>query len=185
MEKVYPVVNPNGSDSAMLDNTLEFLTFSGMPLPKAVMLTIPEPWVRDRNMSRSRRDMFHYYATMMEPWDGPAAVLFSDGELVGAVLDRNGLRPTRYYILDDETIILSSEIGVLDIPPEHIVKKSRLLPGKMLIVDTVNRDGFSTTGKSRNTYAHEHPYGEWLDRELVPLAGAADAQQEGAAVDCL
>jgi len=168
MEKVYPVVNPSGSDSAMLDNTLEFLSFSGIPLPKAVMLAIPEPWVRDRNMSRSRRDMFHYYATMMEPWDGPAAVLFSDGELVGAVLDRNGLRPTRYYLLDNNTIILSSEIGVLDIPPERIVKKSRLLPGKMLIADTV-RGKLCEDSEIKEGYAHEHPYGEWLDRELVPL----------------
>jgi glutamate synthase (NADPH/NADH) large chain len=169
MDKVFPVVNPNGSDSAMLDNTLEFLTFSGIPLPKAVMMTIPEPWVKDRNMSRSRRDMFHYYATMMEPWDGPAAVLFSDGELVGAVLDRNGLRPTRYYLLDTNTILLSSEVGVLDIPPERIVRKSRLMPGKMLIVDTVNGRLYDDR-EVKEHYAHEHPYGEWLDRELVPLA---------------
>ena len=137
MEKVLPVVNTSGSDSAMLDNTLEFLMFSGMSLPKAVMMTIPEPWQRNQDMSRAKRDMYHYYATMMEPWDGPAAVLFSDGDVVGAVLDRNGLRPARYYLTDDDTLILSSEVGVLDIPPEKIVRKSRLRPGRMLLVDTV------------------------------------------------
>ncbi len=103
MDKVLPVVDPSGSDSAMLDNTLEFLLYSGMDLPKAVMLTIPEPWSQDRNMPRATRDMYHYYATMMEPWDGPAAILFSDGDVVGAVLDRNGLRPIRYYLTDDGT----------------------------------------------------------------------------------
>ncbi|MEA4965074.1 MAG: glutamate synthase large subunit [Oscillospiraceae bacterium] len=169
MEKVFPVVNPDGSDSSMLDNTLEFLTFSGIPLPKAVMMTIPEPWVKDRNMPRAKRDMFHYYATMMEPWDGPAALLFSDGELVGAALDRNGLRPTRYYLLDTDTLILSSEVGVLEIEPEHILRKGRLLPGKMLLADTVN-GRLLEDEEIKGTYAHEHSYGEWLDRELIQLS---------------
>ena len=126
-----------GSDSAMLDNTLEFLVTSGMELPKAVMITIPEPWVNNRAMSQKRKDFYQYYATMMEPWDGPASILFSDGDQMGAVLDRNGLRPSRYYITDDGRLILASEVGVLDIPNEKIVKKSRLTPGKMLLVDTV------------------------------------------------
>ena len=144
MDKVLPVVNPSGSDSAMLDNTLEFLMMSGIDLPLAVMTCIPEPWANDRRMSRDKRDFYHYYATMMEPWDGPAAILFSDGDVVGAVLDRNGLRPCRYYLTDDGRLILSSEVGVLDIPPEQIVKKSRLQPGKMLLVDT-GRAGSSAT----------------------------------------
>ena len=169
MEKVLPVVNTAGSDSAMLDNTLEFLMYSGMSLPKAVMMAIPEPWQKNQNMSRSKRDMYHYYATMMEPWDGPAAVLFSDGDLVGAVLDRNGLRPARYYLTDDDTLILSSEVGVLDIPPEHIVRKSRLRPGRMLLVDTV-QGRLLEDDEIKNTFAHSHPYGEWLDRELVHLS---------------
>ena len=169
MEKVLPVVNTAGSDSAMLDNTLEFLMYSGMILPKAVMMAIPEPWQKNQNMSRSKRDMYHYYATMMEPWDGPAAVLFSDGDLVGAVLDRNGLRPARYYLTDDDTLILSSEVGVLDIPPEHIVRKSRLRPGRMLLVDTV-QGRLLEDDEIKNTFAHSHPYGEWLDRELVHLS---------------
>ena len=136
LDKVYPVINPVGSDSARLDNTLEFLVMNGIELPMAVMLCIPEPWVNDKNMSRAKRDMYRYYATMMEPWDGPAAILFSDGDCVGAVLDRNGLRPSRYYITDDDQLILSSEVGVLEFPAEKIVKKSRLQPGRMLLVDT-------------------------------------------------
>ena len=136
MEKILPVVDLSGSDSAMLDNALEFLLYSGMDLPKAVMLTIPEPWSQNRDMPRAIQDMYHYYATMMEPWDGPAAILFSDGDVVGACLDRNGLRPIRYYLTDDGTVILASEVGVLDLPPEKIVRKSRLGPGKMLLLDT-------------------------------------------------
>ncbi|MDY4430996.1 glutamate synthase large subunit [Evtepia sp.] len=168
MEKILPVVDPSGSDSAMLDNTLEFLMFSGMELPKAVMVTIPEPWSRNRDMPRGIRDMYHYYATMMEPWDGPAAILFSDGDVVGACLDRNGLRPARYYETDDGFVILSSEVGVLDIPPEHIVRKGRLGPGKMLLVDTV-AGKLQRDGEIKGRYASANPYGEWLDRELVTL----------------
>lgn len=137
MHKILPVVDRSGSDSARLDNTLEFLVMSGMELPLAVMIAIPEPWANDRSMSREKKEFYQYYATMMEPWDGPASILFSDGDIMGAVLDRNGLRPSRYYITDDGNIILSSEVGVLDIPEEKIVKKDRLRPGKMLLVDTV------------------------------------------------
>ncbi|HPE16852.1 MAG TPA: glutamate synthase subunit alpha, partial [Oscillospiraceae bacterium] len=159
MEKVLPVVSVSGSDSAMLDNTLEFLMFSGMELPRAVMLTIPEPWRRNTGMSRTRRDMYHYYATMMEPWDGPAAILFSDGDVVGAVLDRNGLRPARYYLTDDNRLILASEVGVLDIPPEKILRKSRLEPGRMLLVDTA-AGKLLEDDEIKNRYAMSHPYGE-------------------------
>ena len=115
--KVLPVVNTEGSDSAMLDNTLEFLVMSGMDLPLAVMIIIPEPWANNSIMSQKKKDFYQYYATMMEPWDGPASILFSDGDMMGAVLDRNGLRPSRYYITDDDYLILSSEVGVLDIDP--------------------------------------------------------------------
>ena len=131
--KVLPAINPDGSDSAMLDNTLEFLVMSGMDLPLAVMITIPEPWANNKTMSQTKRDFYQYYATMMEPWDGPASILFSDGDIMGAVLDRNGLRPSRYMILDDDTLILSSEVGVLDIDPTRIRLKERLHPGKMLL----------------------------------------------------
>ena len=168
MDKVLPVVNASGSDSAMLDNTLEFLVMNGMELPLAVMVTIPEPWRNSKTITRDKRDFYHYYSTMMEPWDGPAAILFSDGDTVGAVLDRNGLRPSRYYITDDNMLILSSEVGVLDISPEHIVKKSRLEPGKMLLVDTKSKRIISD-GECKKYYATRKPYGEWLDQNLVRL----------------
>ena len=168
MDKILPVVNASGSDSAMLDNTLEFLVMNGMELPLAVMVTIPEPWRNSKTITRDKRDFYHYYSTMMEPWDGPAAILFSDGDTVGAVLDRNGLRPSRYYITDDNMLILSSEVGVLDIPAEHIVKKSRLEPGKMLLVDTKSRRIISD-GECKKYYATRKPYGEWLDQNLVRL----------------
>lgn len=168
LHKVLPVVNTQGSDSAMLDNTLEFLVMSGMDLPLAVMIMIPEPWDNNRNMTQSKKDFYQYYATMMEPWDGPASILFSDGDIMGAVLDRNGLRPSRYYITDDGYMILSSEVGVLDIDPAKIVLKERLHPGKMLLVDTVKGEVVDDdTLKER--YAKSQPYGEWIDSYLVQL----------------
>ncbi len=168
MDKILPVVDQSGSDSAMLDNTLEFLMMNGMELPQAVMLCIPEPWAKDKRMDREKRDFYHYYATMMEPWDGPAAIVFSDGDTVGAVLDRNGLRPCRWYLTDDQRLILSSEVGVLDVPPERIVKKSRLQPGRMLLADL--REGrLVDDGELKSRYARRQPYGEWLDANLIHL----------------
>ncbi|MCC8182274.1 MAG: glutamate synthase large subunit, partial [Clostridiales bacterium] len=169
LDKIYPVINPVGSDSARLDNTLEFLVMNGIELPMAVMMCIPEPWVNDKNMSRTKRDMYRYYATMMEPWDGPASILFSDGDCVGAVLDRNGLRPSRYYITSDDQLVLSSEVGVLEFPPEKVVKKSRLQPGKMLLVDTV-QGRLITDDELKEGYAVRQPYGEWLDMNLIHLS---------------
>ena len=166
--KVYPVIASSGSDSAMLDNTLEFLYMNGMPLPLAMMLTIPEPWTHNDFMAQERKDFYHYYATMMEPWDGPAAVLFTDGELFGATLDRNGLRPSRYYVTKDGRLILASEVGVLDIPDELIECKSRLSPGHMLLVDTVEGRIISDE-ECKERYAKAKPYGEWLDRYLLKL----------------
>ena len=168
MEKVLPVVNEAGSDSAMLDNTLEFLMMGGMDLPLAVMACIPEPWRGDKTISRTRRDLYHYYATLMEPWDGPASILFSDGDVVGAVLDRNGLRPSRYYVTSDGRLILSSEVGVLDVPAGEIVEKSRLQPGRMLLVDTV-QGRIIGDDELKEHYAARKPYGEWLDANLLHL----------------
>ncbi|MDD6812139.1 MAG: glutamate synthase large subunit [Lachnospiraceae bacterium] len=166
--KVLPAINASGSDSAMLDNTLEFLVMSGMPLPLAVMITIPEPWENNKTMSQKKKDFYQYYATMMEPWDGPASILFSDGDIMGAVLDRNGLRPSRYMITDDDTLILSSEVGVLDIDPTKVVVKERLHPGKMLLVDTV-QGRVIDDDELKEQYASAQPYGEWLDNNLVSL----------------
>lgn len=168
MHKVLPVINSEGSDSAMLDNTLEFLVMSGMELPLAVMITIPEPWSEENNISQTKKDFYQYYATMMEPWDGPASILFSDGDIMGAVLDRNGLRPSRYYITDDDYLILSSEVGVLDIDPSKIVLKDRLRPGKMLLVDTVKGE-LIDDDVLKERYATRQPYGEWLDNNLLRL----------------
>ncbi len=168
MHKVLPVINSEGSDSAMLDNTLEFLVMSGMELPLAVMITIPEPWNNDTSMSREKSDFYQYYATMMEPWDGPASILFSDGDIMGAVLDRNGLRPSRYYITKDGYLILSSEVGVLDIPADMILRKERLRPGKMLLVDTI-KGCLIDDEDLKNNYANRKPYGEWLDQNLITL----------------
>ncbi len=168
LHKVLPVVNVEGSDSAMLDNTLEFLVMSGMPLPLAVMITIPEPWSNDTAMSSAKKDFYQYYATMMEPWDGPASILFSDGDIMGAILDRNGLRPSRYYVTSDDYLILSSEVGVMDVAPEKVVKKERLRPGKMLLVDTI-KGSLIDDDDLKNSYAKSQPYGEWLDQNLVRL----------------
>lgn len=169
LDKVYPVINGEGSDSAMLDNSLEFMMMAGMDLPLAVMVTIPEPWQGDKTISRTKRDLYQYYAILMEPWDGPASILFSDGDVVGAVLDRNGLRPSRYYVTSDDRLILSSEVGVLDIPADRIVEKSRLQPGRMLLVDT--RAGRIIGDEAlKETYAARQPYGEWLDKNLVHLS---------------
>ena len=168
MTKVLPIVNQGGSDSAMLDNTLEFMVMNGMELPLAVMVTIPEPWENNHSMDPKKRAFYQYYATMLEPWDGPASILFSDGDVMGAVLDRNGLRPSRYYITKDGRLILSSEVGVLDIPAEEIVRKDRLRPGKMLLVDTT-RGELVDDESLKADYASREPYGEWLDSNLVTL----------------
>lgn len=168
MSKITPVCNQEGSDSAMLDNALEFLVMNGMPLPLAVMITIPEPWAKNKAMDQKRRDFYQYYSTMMEPWDGPASILFSDGDIMGAVLDRNGLRPSRYYITDDDYLILSSEVGVLPVDESKIKVKDRLKPGKMLLVDTVE-GRLIDDDELKDTFANRQPYGQWLDSKLAHL----------------
>lgn len=160
LARVLPVINAEGSDSAMLDNTLEFLCMGGMELPLAVRILLPEPFDHD--------DFYQYYATMMEPWDGPASILFSDGDVMGAVLDRNGLRPSRYMLTDDDRLILSSEVGALKVAPEHILKKDRLYPGKMLLVDTTE-GRILDDGELKRIYEQKEPYGEWLDSNLATL----------------
>ena len=168
LHKVLPAISKTGSDSARLDKTLEFLVMSGMELPLAVMIAIPEPWANNKAMSQTKRDFYQYYATMMEPWDGPASILFSDGDIMGAVLDRNGRRPSRYLITDDDTLFLSSEVGVLPIDPTKIKVKERLRPGKMLLVDTVQGRVIDDE-EIKEKYASRQPYGEWLDNNLTEL----------------
>ena len=168
LTRVLPVISQSGSDSAMLDNTLEFLTMAGMELPLAASILIPEPWSHNDTITQEEKDFYQYYATMMEPWDGPASILYSDGDVMGAILDRNGLRPSRYYVTDDDRLILSSEVGVLNIDEAHILKKERLHPGKMLLVDT--KEGRIISDEElKGKYAVKEPYGEWLDSNLMTL----------------
>ena len=169
MMKVLPVISQSGSDSAMLDNVLEFLAMSGLDLAFAAMITIPEPWAHNETLSQEERDFYQYYATMMEPWDGPASIVFSDGDVMGAILDRNGLRPSRYVVTDDGRVILSSEVGVLPLDEAHILKKDRVRPGKVLLVDT--KEGRVIEDEEiKEKYARSKPFGEWLDSNLISLA---------------
>ncbi len=168
IQKVLPVINQDGSDSAMFDNSLEFLMLSGRSLPHAVMMMIPEPWSKNKSMDAKKRAFYEYHSTLIEPWDGPAAISFTDGVKVGAVLDRNGLRPARYYVTKDDMVILSSEVGVLDIPPENILCKERLHPGKMLLIDTAE-GRIINDSELKEKIASEHPYEQWLQQNLVTL----------------
>ncbi len=168
LTKVLPIISAEGSDSAMLDNALEFMIMGGMDPALAAMVLIPEPWENNDTISQEKRDFYQYYATMMEPWDGPASILFSDGDVMGAILDRNGLRPSRYYLMDDGRLILSSEVGVLKLDEAHILKKERLHPGKMLLVDTKKQKVISDN-ELKEQYANREPYGEWLDANLYEL----------------
>jgi glutamate synthase (ferredoxin) len=165
---ILPVINPSGSDSAMFDNCLEFLYLSGRSLPHAMMMMIPEPWSGHESMSDEKKAFYEYHATLIEPWDGPAAMAFTDGSSVAAVLDRNGLRPARYYVTMDDTVILASEVGVLDIPADRIVRKERLQPGRMLLIDTAE-GRIIDDEEIKEKAAREHPYRQWLDRHMLKL----------------
>lgn len=168
MDKIIPVINEDGSDSAMLDNYLQFLHLSGFSLPRAVMMTIPEPWEKNPDMDPAKHSFYEYHSCITEPWDGPAAVAFTDGTLVGATLDRNGLRPARYYITSDDMIILASEVGVTDIDESKIIAKERLHPGKMLLIDTAK--GKIVSDDEIKAYEASHkPYAEWVKKTLVDI----------------
>ena len=174
MRELMPVVNPNGSDSAMFDNTLELLVLAGRSLPHAMMMMVPEPWSAHETMDDTLRAFYQYHSCLMEPWDGPAAITFTDGLQIGAMLDRNGLRPSRYYITRDHLVIMASEVGVLDIPPQDIVRKGRLQPGRMFLVDTV-QGRIIEDEEIKRTVAAERPYRQWLDQHLVTLAALPPA----------
>ena len=166
--KLLPIIQPDGSDSAMFDNCLEFLVLAGRSLPHAVMMMIPEPWSKHESMSDEKKAFYEYHSCLMEPWDGPASIAFTDGARVGAVLDRNGLRPSRYYVTKDDLVIMASEVGVLDVAPERVLHKGRLQPGRMLLVDT-EEGRIVGDEELKRRIATEHPYRLWLDTHLVSL----------------
>jgi glutamate synthase (ferredoxin) len=166
IKKIRPIINPNGSDSGMFDNTLELLYLSGRSLPHAMMMMIPEPWSNHDTMDDHKRAFYQYHSSLMEPWDGPASISFTDGTQIGAVLDRNGLRPGRYYVTRDDVVILASEAGVLDVPPAEVVRKGRLQPGKMFLVDTAE-GRIVEDEEIKRTIAAQRPYREWLDEYLI------------------
>ncbi len=168
LPKVLPVINPDGSDSAMFDNCLEFLVLAGRSLPHVVMMMIPEPWSNHESMSDEKKAFYEYHGCLMEPWDGPASIAFTDGLRVGAVLDRNGLRPSRYYVTKDDLVIMASEVGVLDVHPDRVLRKGRLQPGRMLLIDTEDKRIVTDEELKRRT-ATEHPYRLWLKKHLVAL----------------
>ncbi len=168
VSKIFPIINPDASDSGMFDNCFEFLALSGRSLAHSMMMMVPEPWANHENMSPEKKAFYEYHSCLMEPWDGPAAMAFTDGVQVGAVLDRNGLRPSRYYVTIDDIVVLASEVGVLDIPPEKVITKQRLQPGRMLLVDT--KKGIIVKDEElKKEIASEHPYAEWLEKHLVAL----------------
>src|SRR6185369_9856948 len=169
LKKVLPVIREGGSDTATFDNVLEFLVMTGRSLPHAILMMIPEPWQNHETMPEDLRAFYEYHSSLMEPWDGPASIAFSDGTVIGAVLDRNGLRPSRYYVTKDDLVVMASEVGVLDIPAEDIVLKERLHPGRIFLVDTREGRIIDDTELKQKLTA-EKPYRQWLNDNLVRLA---------------
>ncbi len=168
LEKVLSIVVPHGSDSATFDNVLEMLVLSGRSLPHAMMMMVPEAWSAHESMSAEKKAFYEYHSCLMEPWDGPASIAFSDGRYVGALLDRNGLRPSRYWVTNDDTVIMASETGVLPVPQENVVKKGRLEPGKMFLIDTVE-GRIIDDAEIKHFYATRQPYAQWLNENVVDL----------------
>ncbi|HEX6769096.1 MAG TPA: glutamate synthase central domain-containing protein, partial [Candidatus Binatia bacterium] len=166
LKKLFPIIQEDGSDSAKFDNCLEFLALSGRSLPHAVMMMIPEPWENHESMDAKKRAFYDFHSCLMEPWDGPASIAFTDGTVVGAVLDRNGLRPSRYYVTKDDLVIMASEVGVLDVPPERVLEKRRLQPGRMFLVDT-SEGRIISDDEIKHEMAAARPYGDWLKDNLV------------------
>ncbi|MFO1425424.1 MAG: glutamate synthase large subunit [Steroidobacteraceae bacterium] len=176
VKKLAPIVNVNGSDSSMFDNVLELMVLAGRSLPHAMMMMIPEPWAKHESMDPARRAFYQFHSSLMEPWDGPASIAFTDGRSMGAVLDRNGLRPSRYYVTKDDMVVMASEAGVLEIPPENVLRKGRLQPGRMFLVDTV-QGRIIEDEEIKRTVVNEWPYAEWLGEHLVHLKDLPAAPQ--------
>lgn len=169
LRKLFPIICEDGSDSAMFDNCLEFLVLGGRSLPHSVMMMIPEPWSNHESMSDQKKAFYEYHASLMEPWDGPASIAFTDGVQIGAVLDRNGLRPSRYYVTKDDRVIMASEVGVLPVSPQDVLQKGRLQPGRMFLIDT--QEGRIVADEElKSNIATEHPYRVWLNEHRVKLS---------------
>jgi len=175
LDKLLPIIRDDGSDSAMFDNTLEFLVLSGRPLPQAIMMMIPEPWEKHQHMSATKKAFYEYNATLMEPWDGPASIAFCDGISIGAILDRNGLRPSRYYVTNDDMVIMASEVGVIKVDPATVIKKGRLEPGRMFLVDT-KKGRIVDDSEIKEEIAAEQPYADWLSENRVFFADLAQGE---------
>ncbi len=177
IKKVFPVIQEDGSDSAKFDNCLEFLALSGRSLPHAVMMMIPEPWENHESMDEKKHAFYEFHSSLMEPWDGPASIAFTDGTVVGAVLDRNGLRPSRYYVTKDDLVIMASEVGVLDLPAERILEKRRLQPGRMFLVDT-QEGRIISDEEIKQEMASAQPYGQWLKENQVRFADLPEVEEK-------
>jgi glutamate synthase (NADPH/NADH) large chain len=168
IERAFPICTPGSSDTARFDEVLELLHLGGYPIHHAMLMMIPAAWENDTTMSQEQRDFYRFHAAMMEPWDGPASVTFTDGEVIGAVLDRNGLRPSRYWVTADDLVVMASEVGVIDVEPAKVVAKGRLQPGRMFLIDT--REGRIVGDEEiKSQLAAAHPYGEWLEAGMVNL----------------
>ena len=169
IKKLFPIVEPDFSDSGTFDNVLEFLLLSGRTLQESIMMMIPEAWQSDVNMDQAKRDFYEYHSALMEPWDGPASIVFTDGLYIGAVLDRNGLRPSRYYVTHDDKVIMASEVGVLPVEPANVKLKGRLQPGKMFLID-FDEGRMIPDEELKNRFARQRPYGKWLANQKIELA---------------
>ncbi len=182
ISKLLPVVDPDGSDSSMFDNALELLVHTGRSLPHAIMMMIPEAWAKQERMDPEKEAFYEYHSCLMEPWDGPASIGFTDGRVIGAVLDRNGLRPSRYIVTKDGLVIMSSEMGVIDVPPENVVQKGRLQPGRMFLVD-LSQGRIIADEELKSGIAKRKPYRKWLDENLVPIEKLPSAQSVTPSID--
>lgn len=178
IKKIKPVININGSDSLIFDNALELLTLAGRSLPHAMMMMIPEPWTAHESMSDEKKAFYEYHSCLMEPWDGPASIAFTDGTMMGAVLDRNGLRPSRYYVTKDDLVIMASEAGVLPVEPERVAHKGRLQPGRMFLVN-MEEGRIVADEEIKTKIVTEHPYREWINQHMVELAQLREAPGSG------
>ncbi|MFT4713095.1 MAG: glutamate synthase (NADPH/NADH) large chain [Candidatus Azotimanducaceae bacterium] len=175
IKKLFPIVEPGFSDSGTFDNVLEFLLLSGRTLQESIMMMIPEAWQSDENMDQTKRDFYEYHSALMEPWDGPASIVFTDGHYIGAVLDRNGLRPSRYYVTHDDKVIMASEVGVLPVDPSNVKLKGRLQPGKMFLID-FDEGRMIPDEELKSRFAHLRPYGEWLANQKIELSEIPQAE---------